>query len=72
MRGWCCGGTNDRLTLPLHAQRIADRLPNSELVVLSKAGHYLPYERRDAVTTQLLKLTGKARASPSTQDSAHP
>ncbi|MDV3133425.1 alpha/beta hydrolase [Mycobacterium sp. 29Ha] len=62
-------GNKDRLTPPLHAQRIADRLPNSELVILSDAGHYLPYERRHAVTTHLLTLTDKARTYTSTQHS---
>jgi pimeloyl-ACP methyl ester carboxylesterase len=56
-------GTNDRLTPPAHAHRIAERLPSSHVVVYQGAGHHLPYERREAVAAHLLGLTAKARAS---------
>jgi pimeloyl-ACP methyl ester carboxylesterase len=55
-------GTRDRLTSPTHARRIADLLPGSQVVVYEDAGHFLPYERREAVSAQLLDLTAKARA----------
>jgi pimeloyl-ACP methyl ester carboxylesterase len=56
-------GTRDRLTSPKHAQRIAERLPGSQVVVYQGAGHHLPYERREAVAAHLLDLTAKARMS---------
>lgn len=56
-------GTRDPLTSPIHARRIADQLPDSEVVIFRGAGHFLPYERREAVAAQLLSLTGKARKS---------
>jgi pimeloyl-ACP methyl ester carboxylesterase len=56
-------GTKDKLTPPAHARRIADLLPGSQIVVFPGAGHFLPYERREAVAAHLLDLTAKARAS---------
>jgi pimeloyl-ACP methyl ester carboxylesterase len=55
-------GTRDKLTSPAHARRIADLIPGSEVMVYQDAGHFLPYERREAVSAQLLNLTAKARA----------
>jgi len=56
-------GTRDWLTSPRHARRIAERLPHAGLVVFEGAGHFLPYERREAVTAHLLSLTGASRRS---------
>lgn len=56
-------GTRDVLTPPTHAQRIADRLPGSKVVVYQDAGHFLPYERHHNVTAWLLKLAAGARQS---------
>ncbi|MEZ0362565.1 alpha/beta fold hydrolase [Mycobacterium sp. pUA109] len=56
-------GTRDWLTPPIHARRIAEQLPDSELVVFDGAGHFLPYERREAVSAHLLNLIAKARQS---------
>jgi pimeloyl-ACP methyl ester carboxylesterase len=56
-------GTRDWLTSPVHARRIADHLPDSSMVVLRDAGHFLPYERREAITAHLLNLVSKARDS---------
>ncbi|BBZ10683.1 alpha/beta fold hydrolase [Mycobacterium branderi] len=56
-------GTRDPLTSPAHARRIAEKLPGSQLVVFHGAGHFLPYERREAVTAHLLNLVAKARNS---------
>lgn len=54
-------GTRDWLTSPTHARRIADELPDAEVVVFDGAGHFLPYERREAVIAHLLNLIAKAR-----------
>lgn len=54
-------GSRDWLTSPAHAARIADRLPSSRVVVFPGAGHFLPYERHQAVTAHLLNLTAQAR-----------
>jgi pimeloyl-ACP methyl ester carboxylesterase len=56
-------GTRDWLTSPVHARRIADHLPNSSMVVFRDAGHFLPYERREAITARLLNLISRARNS---------
>jgi pimeloyl-ACP methyl ester carboxylesterase len=55
-------GTRDKLTSPAHGRRIADLIPGSEVVIYQDAGHFLPYERREAIAAQLLNLTTKARA----------
>jgi pimeloyl-ACP methyl ester carboxylesterase len=55
-------GARDKLTSPAHGRRIADLVPGSEIVIYQDAGHFLPYERREAVSAQLLNLTTKARA----------
>lgn len=54
-------GTRDFLTSPTHAQRIGERLPGSTVVVFRGAGHFLPYERREAVTAHFLGMIGKIR-----------
>lgn len=54
-------GTRDWLTSPAHARRIVAALPHGRLVVFPGAGHFLPYERADAVTAELLGLTSRAR-----------
>ncbi|MEZ0367240.1 alpha/beta fold hydrolase [Mycobacterium sp. pUA109] len=62
-------GTRDRLTPPVHARRIVDCIPGSQVIVYPDAGHFLPYERRTDVAAHLLDLTAKARthASASTE-----
>lgn len=54
-------GTRDVLTPPAHARRIAAGLPRSKVVVYERAGHFLPYERRDSVAAHLLDLAANAR-----------
>lgn len=50
-------GTADRLSPPVHAHRLAARLPDCrELVLLPGAGHMTPVETPDAVTEQLRTL----------------
>jgi pimeloyl-ACP methyl ester carboxylesterase len=61
-------GANDRLTPPVHAQRIADALPSLEsLVVLPATGHMGPLERPDDVAEALAALASSphvAAAAP--------
>jgi pimeloyl-ACP methyl ester carboxylesterase len=50
-------GERDKLTPPKHARRLADTLPEVvELAVLPGAGHMLPVERADEVTSRLARL----------------
>jgi pimeloyl-ACP methyl ester carboxylesterase len=56
-------GTKDGLTSPAHAWRIAQLIPNSQVIVYQGAGQHLPYNRREAVAAHVLALTAKARAS---------
>jgi pimeloyl-ACP methyl ester carboxylesterase len=50
-------GERDKLTPPRHAQRLADSLPELvELAVLPGAGHMLPVEAADEVTSRLRRL----------------
>jgi pimeloyl-ACP methyl ester carboxylesterase len=50
-------GAEDRLTPPSHAQRIAEKLPHLErLIVLPETGHMTPLERPDEVTAALVEL----------------
>ncbi|GGI02865.1 alpha/beta fold hydrolase [Egicoccus halophilus] len=43
-------GTADRLTPPVHSQRLADALPDADLVELTGAGHQAPLERHHDFT----------------------
>lgn len=49
-------GTRDLLTPPSHARRIADAISTSELIVAPDAGHMLPFERDQLVSSALIKL----------------
>jgi pimeloyl-ACP methyl ester carboxylesterase len=50
-------GERDKLTPPKHAQRLADTLPELvELHVVPGAGHMLPVEAADEVTSRLARL----------------
>ena len=54
-------GAEDRLTPPIHAQRMAAALPSLEsLVVLPTTGHMGPLERPDEVTEALVELAAVA------------
>ncbi|MEU4446548.1 alpha/beta hydrolase [Actinosynnema sp. NPDC050801] len=46
-------GADDRLTPLRHARVLADELPHAELVIHLGAGHMLPLERADEVTTHI-------------------
>ena len=49
-------GTKDGLCPMAHSRAIADAMPNAELVVYSRAGHMLPYERPAEVAEQIAAL----------------
>lgn len=50
-------GADDRLTPPVHAERMAEALPHvDEHVVLERTGHMAPLERDQEVTSRLLAL----------------
>ena len=54
-------GGQDRLTPAAHARRIADGLPDAELVEVEEAGHVLPLEYPGVVTGGLRRLVERVR-----------
>ncbi|MGH3243269.1 MAG: alpha/beta fold hydrolase, partial [Spirillospora sp.] len=54
-------GGQDRLTPGGHARRIADALPDAELVEVEEAGHVLPLEYPGVVTGGLRRLIDRVR-----------
>ena len=48
------GGSEDRLTPPIYQRQIAERIPNSSLVIVEGAAHVLPYEKPYAFCTLVL------------------
>lgn len=48
------GGSEDRLTPPAYQRQIAEKIPNSSLVIVEGAAHVLPYEKPYAFCTLLL------------------
>lgn len=56
-------GTADRLTPVSHAERIADALPEAQLVLYPGAGHMLPMERAEEVTDRITALLAKLPAT---------
>ncbi|GAA2332624.1 alpha/beta hydrolase [Saccharopolyspora halophila] len=52
-------GTADRLTPVSHAERIADALPEAELVLYPGAGHMVPMERADEVAHRIAGLLAR-------------
>jgi pimeloyl-ACP methyl ester carboxylesterase len=50
-------GDRDRLTPPSHSRRIRATLPHSRLVVFPGAGHMIPLERAEELTTEIIALT---------------
>jgi pimeloyl-ACP methyl ester carboxylesterase len=66
-------GENDRLTPPVHAQRMAAALPALEsLVVLPATGHMGPLERPDEVSGALASLAASVTAAAATEESRQP
>lgn len=59
-------GTQDRLTPPRLARRLASSIPEAELVVLPGAGHMLPLEEPDRVTQAILDTRRAEPAAPGT------
>lgn len=55
-------GGEDRLTPAAHGRRIADALPDAELVEVGEAGHVLPLEYPGVVTGGLRRLIDRVRA----------
>ncbi|WP_051713223.1 alpha/beta fold hydrolase [Spirillospora albida] len=58
-----CGG-RDRLTPAEHGRRIAEALPDAELVEVQEAGHVLPLEYPGVVTGGLRRLIDRIRPEP--------
>ncbi|RKS76149.1 pimeloyl-ACP methyl ester carboxylesterase [Actinomadura pelletieri DSM 43383] len=54
-------GGEDRLTPAVHARRIAEALPDVELVEVEEAGHVLPLEYPGVVTGGLRRLIDRVR-----------
>ena len=52
-------GTHDRLTPLSHSRRMAEALPDAELVVVPGAGHSVNITRREVVDAALLRLLGR-------------
>ncbi len=60
-------GSRDRLTPPRLTNRIRRHLPRSAMMIFPDAGHMLPVERVDGVTTRIAALARQAAAAPSEQ-----
>ncbi len=56
-------GTHDRLTPLSHSRRMAEALPDAELVVVPGAGHSVNITRREVVDDALLRLLERTRSS---------
>ncbi|MFV2175292.1 alpha/beta fold hydrolase [Actinomadura sp. LOL_011] len=54
-------GGRDKLTPAAHGRRIAETLPDAELVEVERAGHVLPLEYPGVVTGGLRRLLGRVR-----------
>ncbi|MGI5165255.1 alpha/beta fold hydrolase [Spirillospora sp. CA-253888] len=54
-------GGRDRLTPPAHGRRIAEALPDAELVEIERAGHVLPLEYPGVVTGGVRRLLDRVR-----------
>lgn len=54
-------GGADVLTPPSHARRLAAAIDGARLLVLPGAGHYLPLERDEAVSAELVAAVERAR-----------
>ena len=56
-------GTHDRLTPLSHSQRMAEALPDAELVVVPGAGHSVNITRREVVDEALLRLLDRTQSA---------
>lgn len=57
-------GTSDVLTPPREARRLANHIPNAELVMLEKAGHMIMLERADELDALLLDFAREVGILP--------
>ncbi|MFW5469191.1 alpha/beta fold hydrolase [Knoellia sp. CPCC 206435] len=55
-------GEGDRLTPPAQSEKIVERLPGSEHVIVRDAGHLIMLEHPEIVTGQILALVDRAEA----------
>ncbi len=62
-------GANDKLCPEDHGREMAALLPHAELVVYPGAGHMLPLERHEDVTTRIARLARRAFAPADVEDS---
>ncbi|HSK21737.1 MAG TPA: alpha/beta fold hydrolase [Egicoccus sp.] len=53
-------GTEDKLTPPVHSQRLVETLPDAELVEFEGAGHQAPLERHDDFTKLVRQRAAQA------------
>jgi 3-oxoadipate enol-lactonase len=49
-------GENDHITPPIFSRRLHQAIPDSKLIIVENAGHFLPMERSEFVNTQILKF----------------
>jgi pimeloyl-ACP methyl ester carboxylesterase len=56
-------GDSDRLTPASHSERMAEALPDAELIIVPGAGHSVNITRRQVVDDALLRLLDRARAA---------
>lgn len=56
-------GSRDRLTPPEHARRLAAAIPGARLTVAPDAGHMLPLERDELVSSALIEMVEGAQAT---------
>jgi pimeloyl-ACP methyl ester carboxylesterase len=63
-------GDSDRLTPPVHAQRMMAVLPQAELLVLLRTGHMVPLERPLELLEALVKLGRSVGIEPAAEAAA--
>jgi len=56
-------GDSDRLTPASHSERMAEALPDAELIIVPGAGHSVNITRREVVDSALLRLLDRAQAA---------
>jgi len=56
-------GNDDRLTPPLYARFLKDRIPGSRLSLIPEAGHHLPLEQPEALNRAIREFLGSIGTS---------